>query len=89
MTQPEDFNVNPNLVKLNKSNYDLKQSSRMWNNKITGFITKKWFQKLEFNNCLYIYFEYDIYIQIIYVNDILVIGTNIESIQNVRLILGN
>lgn len=82
MEQPQGFNDNSGRVcKLCKALYGLKQASRAWYEKLDDFLTK-----LEFNQSTgdpNIYYKHDghkITLVIIYVDDIIITGNDMESL---------
>jgi hypothetical protein len=92
MLQPEGFQVgNGNLVcKLRKSLYGLKQAGRQWYQKIDSVLTTIGFNRSKCDNCVYIYAketQYTLYIAL-YVDDLLIIGDNINLIKNIKTKLG-
>ncbi|KAJ9556184.1 hypothetical protein OSB04_010798 [Centaurea solstitialis] len=82
MEQPEGFEdpKNPNKVcKLLKSIYGLKQASRSWNLHFDERIKEFGFAKSEFEPCVYTKFSGSIY-----VDDILLIGNDVPTLQSVK-----
>src|SRR3984885_15956710 len=52
--QPEGFNEDKDRVcKLCKSLYSLKQSPRLWNNKINTYLIKNGFERCKNDKCIY------------------------------------
>ncbi|KAJ9544634.1 hypothetical protein OSB04_024341 [Centaurea solstitialis] len=88
MQQPEGFvdPKNPNKVcKLLKSIYGLKQASRSWNLHIDERIKEFGFAKSEFEPCVYTKFSGSIVtFLVLYVDDILLIGNDIPTLQSVK-----
>lgn len=90
MRQPDGF-VRGNLVcKLNKSLYGLKQASRMWNERFHDVILKLGFDRSMHDSCLYIKRdEHHIMYLLIYVDDLLLIGNNIDDIKHIKTSMSN
>ncbi|KAJ9542291.1 hypothetical protein OSB04_028797 [Centaurea solstitialis] len=88
MEQPEGFEdpKNPNMVcKLLKSIYGLKQASRSWNLHFDERIKEFGFAKSEFEPCVYTKFSGSIVtFSVLYVDDILLIGNDIPTLQSVK-----
>ncbi|KAJ9550227.1 hypothetical protein OSB04_014272 [Centaurea solstitialis] len=88
MEQPEGFEdpKNPNKVcKLLKSIYELKQASRSWNLHFDERIKEFGFAKSEFEPCVYTKFSGSIVtFLVLYVDDILLIGNNVPTLQSVK-----
>ncbi|KAJ9536490.1 hypothetical protein OSB04_un000327 [Centaurea solstitialis] len=88
MEQPEGFEdpKNPNKVcKLLKSIYGLKQASRSWNLHFDERIKEFGFTKSEFELCVYTKFSGSIVtFLVLYVDDILLIGNNVPTLQSVK-----
>ncbi|KAJ9568333.1 hypothetical protein OSB04_004299 [Centaurea solstitialis] len=88
MEQPEGFEdpKNPNKVcKLLKSIYRLKQASRSWNLHFDERIKEFGFTKSEFEPCVYTKFSGSIVtFLVLYVDDILLIGNDIPTLQSVK-----
>ena len=90
MEQPKGFVVknNPNddlVYKLKKSLYGLKQSGRMWNNLLHNYLLKKGFKRSKAENCVYIKYENRIKIIIIvWVDDLIIAGSNIDCVDEVK-----
>ncbi|KAJ9558659.1 hypothetical protein OSB04_013273 [Centaurea solstitialis] len=88
MEQPEGFEdpKNPNKVcKLLKSIYGLKQASRSWNLQFDERIKEFGFAKSEFEPCVYTKFSGSIVtFLVLYVNDILLIGNDVPTLQSVK-----
>ncbi|KAJ9566323.1 hypothetical protein OSB04_002289 [Centaurea solstitialis] len=88
MQQPEGFvdPKNPNKVcKLLKSIYGLKQASRSWNLHFDERIKESSFTKSEFEPCIYAKFSGSIVtFLVLYVDDILLIGNDIPTLQSVK-----
>ncbi|KAJ9553286.1 LOW QUALITY PROTEIN: hypothetical protein OSB04_017331 [Centaurea solstitialis] len=88
MEQPEGFEdpKNPNKVcKLLKSIYGLKQASRSWNLHFDERIKEFGFAKSEFEPCVYTKFSGSIItFLVLYVDDILLIGNDVPTLQSVK-----
>lgn len=67
---PEGLKNNGRFLKLNKSIYGLKSSPKNWNEKPNNVLLKE-----GFNNRLYV---------LVYVDDLLILGTNEIEIQNLK-----
>ena len=93
MTQPEGF-VNPknsgNVCKLQRSIYGLKQESRSWNLRFDEAVKEFGFIKNEDESCVYKKVSGSaVVFLVLYVDDILLIGNDIPTLQNVKSWLGN
>ena len=92
MDQPEGFvdQKNPNKVcKLKRSIYGLKQASRTWNIRFDEQITKYGFIKNEDDTCVYKKTSGSkVTFLILYVDDILIMGNDIPTLQGVKSWLG-
>ena len=92
MTQPEGFvdPKHPNKVcKLQRSIYGLKQASRSWNLRFDEAIKEFDFIKNEDEPCVYKKVSGSaIVFLVLYVDDILLIGNDIPTLQNVKSWLG-
>ena len=87
LTQPEGFvSKDPNKVcKLQKSIYGLKQAPRSWNIRFDEIIKMFGFIKNEDEPCVYKKISGSIVVfLILYVDDILLIGNDIPSLQSVK-----
>ncbi|KAJ9545152.1 hypothetical protein OSB04_024859 [Centaurea solstitialis] len=88
MEQPEGLEdpKNPNKVcKLLKSIYGLKQASRSWNLHFDEIIKEFGFAKSEFEPCVYTKFSGSIItFLVLYVDDILLIGNDVPTLQSVK-----
>jgi hypothetical protein len=74
-------NVGRNMyyVKLNKSLYGLKQSGRMWYNRLKEFLLNKGYSNNDDCSCVFIYkSSTGFYIIFVYVNDLNIIGTELD-----------
>lgn len=76
------------VCKLQKSLYGLKQASRQWNTKLTKFLTNIGFIQSKHDYSLFTKRTTNSYITLlVYVDDILLGGTNIAEIEKVTLLL--
>ena len=88
MVQPEGF-VEPdreNLVcKLNKSLYGLKQAPRQWYKKFDGFICNNGFIRSNMDHCCYFKrFDNCYIILLLYVDDMLIAGSSMVEIKQLK-----
>ncbi len=93
MTQPEGF-VNPKdarkVCKLQRSIYKLKQASRSWNLRFNDAIKEFGFIKNEDEPCVYKKVSGStITFLVLYVDDILIIGNDIPTLQSIKTWLGS
>ncbi|KAK8512047.1 hypothetical protein V6N12_018528 [Hibiscus sabdariffa] len=88
MTQPEGFVTPENagkVCKLQRSIYGLKQASRSWNLRFNDAIKEFGLIRNEDEPCVYKKFSESIVsFLILYVDDILIIGNNIPTLQSVK-----
>ena len=88
MIQLEGFTVQgqENLVcKLRKSLYGLKQAPRQWYKKFDSFIHRIGFKRCEVDHCCYVKsFDNSYIILLLYVDDMLIAGSSIEEINNLK-----
>jgi Reverse transcriptase (RNA-dependent DNA polymerase) len=88
MTQPMGFEYPNNasqLCKLNRSIYGLKQASRSWNKRFDKKIKVFGFIKCDEELCVYKRFSGSIIVfLILYVDDILLIGNDISTLDEVK-----
>ena len=88
MEKPEGFTVGdqePKVYKLVKSLYSLKHALKQWHEKLDSVMIKDEFTINECNKCVYTKTVENAYIIIcFYVDDILIIGTNIEVIKSTK-----
>ena len=91
MTQPKGFIKGKNLVcKLHKSLYGLKQASRAWYQKIDSFLLSKGLKRVESDHSIYTQIHSnEILIITIYVDDLLLVGSNLCLINDFKTILSN
>lgn len=89
--QPEGFVVSGKehmVLKLNKTLYGLKQSPREWNRKLNNFLLKIGFKRLYTDHGVYIYNKMKcIIILALYVDDLVIIGNDKESIIKLKQII--
>jgi hypothetical protein len=77
------FNIKGNhICKLLMALYGLKQSPRLWQEKLRKVLTKLGFTPLKSDNCVYINNEGVIIVT--YVDDMLITGPNIKDIEAVK-----
>ncbi|GJT64928.1 zinc finger, CCHC-type containing protein [Tanacetum coccineum] len=93
MKQPEGF-VLPGLenkvCKLKKSLYGLKQAPKQWHDKFDKSILSNGFTHNSSDRCIYSKFTKDYgVILCLYVDDILIVGTNIEGINETKKFLSS
>ena len=89
MQQPEGFEEKSkaNMVcKLKKSLYGLKQAPREWYHKFHSFMLSQGYKRSDTDHCLYTKKAKDnsLLILILYVDDMLLAGTNIDEIANLK-----
>ncbi|KAK8557131.1 hypothetical protein V6N13_035235 [Hibiscus sabdariffa] len=88
MTQPEGFVTPENagkVCKLQRSIYGLKQASRSWNLRFNDAIQEFGFIRNEDEPCVYKKFSGSIVsFLILYVDDILIIGNDIPTLQSIK-----
>jgi hypothetical protein len=88
MEQPEGFILpgNENKVcKLQRSIYGLKQAGRSWYKKIDNFFLKQGFQRTHADCCVYQRNkEGSILTVAIYVDDLLILGSNLNSVNDLK-----
>ncbi|KAK9027896.1 hypothetical protein V6N11_067717 [Hibiscus sabdariffa] len=88
MTQPEGFVTPENagkVCKLQRSIYGLKQASRSWNLRFNDAIKEFGFIRNEDEHCVYKKFSGSIVsFLILYVDDILIIGNDIPTLQSIK-----
>ena len=83
MMHPEGFKIPNEVCKLKKSIYGLKQSSRIWNAKLTDSIISQGLKQSQLDPCLFYSEEKNLFV-LVYVDDILVTGDSIrcENMKN-------
>ncbi|RVW99369.1 Retrovirus-related Pol polyprotein from transposon TNT 1-94 [Vitis vinifera] len=88
MIQLEEFIVQgqENLVcKLRNSLYGLKQAPKQWYKKFDNFMHRIKFKRCEPDHCYYVKsFDNSYIILLLYVDDMLIVGSDIEKINNVK-----
>ena len=88
MIQPEGFTVQgqENLFcKLRKSLYGLKQAPRQWYKKFDSFMHRIRFKRCEADHCCYVTsFDNSYIILLLYVDDMLIAGSSIKEINNLK-----
>ena len=88
MIQSEGFTIQgqENLVcKLRKSMYGLKQVPRQWYKKFDNFMHRIRFTRCEADHCCYVKsFDNSYIILLLYVDDMLIAGSSIEEINNLK-----
>lgn len=89
MKQPEGFVEadKENMVcRLKKSLYGLKQAPRQWYRKFDSFMSSSGFTRCQADHCCYIKkFDNSFIILLLYVDDMLVAGSDMQEIQNLKL----
>ena len=88
MIQPEGFILQgqENLFcKLRKSLYGLKQAPRQWFKKFDSFMHRIGFERCEADHCCYVkFFDNSYNILLLYVDDMLIVGSSIEEINDLK-----
>ncbi|KAL3830794.1 hypothetical protein ACJIZ3_019596 [Penstemon smallii] len=88
MCQPEGFSETEkeNMVcRLKKSLYGLKQAPRQWYKKFDNFMHKEGFQKCNADHCCYFKrYNSSYIILLLYVDDMLVAGSDMNEIKNLK-----
>uniref|UniRef100_A0AAV1TC62 Reverse transcriptase Ty1/copia-type domain-containing protein n=1 Tax=Peronospora matthiolae TaxID=2874970 RepID=A0AAV1TC62_9STRA len=91
MDQPDGYldATQPDYVcKLKRSLYGLKQSPRMWNQTIDGFMIKMGFKKCESDHCIYIKRDdQDMILVVLYVDDLILASSNNELLKSTKMAL--
>ena len=73
------------VCKLRKSLYGLNEAPRQWNKKFDGFMNKTRFKRCEVDHCCYVkFFDNSYIILLLYVDDMLIVGSSIEEIINLK-----
>jgi len=88
MYQPEGYNYKNKILKLKKAIYGLKQAPLRWNIRFTNFLFKKGFVSLNSEQCLFKKKNNEI-ILAIYVDDGLLVGSDIEEINKILIELAS
>jgi hypothetical protein len=93
MKQPKGFTVKGKkelVCKLKKSLYGLKQSPRMWYQKLDKCIHGLGFVRSKVDHCMYYKQVDDHFIRVVlYIDDMLLVGNNMEAIKEVKLQLSS
>ncbi|KAK2382392.1 hypothetical protein QL285_069931 [Trifolium repens] len=93
MEQPEGFVIprqEQKVCKLDKSLYGLKQAPKQWHIKFDSLMTSNEFKVNESDKCIYYKYENGICtIVCLYVDDLLIFGSNISAINAVKSLLSN
>jgi hypothetical protein len=88
MKYPEGFVVKGKqelVCKLKRSFYDLKQSPRMWYQKFDTYILSLGFVRSKVDHCIYSKEESGCFKYVaLYVDDMLLIGNNMDAIKEVK-----
>ncbi|KAL2244201.1 UNVERIFIED_CONTAM: Retrovirus-related Pol polyprotein from transposon RE1 [Sesamum indicum] len=89
MIPPAGYKVNPGVVcKLERSLYGLKQASRQWNVELTLKLQQFGFKQSAHDHCLFFLHSANGMISLlVYVDDILLAGADIDEIQKVKAYL--
>ena len=93
VTQPEGFAIKGKehlVCKLQKSLYGLKQSPKCWNNQLDNYLKSLNFKQSDIDSCIYTCGnDNNLTIIAVYVDDILIAGHSVESINNIKIDLAN
>jgi Reverse transcriptase (RNA-dependent DNA polymerase) len=94
MEQPERFEKNRQeylVCKLRRSLYGLKQALRNWYKRFDFFMCVNKFEKANSDSCVFMkrYYSDDFIIFLLYVDDILVIGSDLKKIKALKGRLGS
>jgi ATP-binding cassette subfamily B (MDR/TAP) protein 1 len=88
MQQPEGFAKKGNeemVCRLTKSLYGLKQAPRQWYKKFDGFMQRNGYFRCNADHCCYFKkVKSSFIILLLYVDDMLVDGANLEEINNLK-----
>jgi hypothetical protein len=92
MLQPEGFEEQGKeslVCRLTKSLYGLKQAPRCWYKRFDSFIDSLGYNKLNSDHCTYYnrFGNNDFIILLLYVGDMLVVGTNKDQVQELKVLL--
>ena len=79
------------MCKLRRSLYGLKQAPRNWYKRFESFMCDNKFEKTNSDNCVFVkmYSSGDFIILLLYVDDMLVIGSDLKRIKALKEKLGN
>jgi len=93
MEQPEGFVIlgqESKVCKLDKSLYGLKQALKKWYEKFDNIMISNEFKVNESDKCIYYKYDKNICTIIcLYVDDLLIFGSNIPTINSMKSLLGN
>ncbi|KAL2253255.1 UNVERIFIED_CONTAM: Retrovirus-related Pol polyprotein from transposon TNT 1-94 [Sesamum indicum] len=86
MVQPEGYNGDDQQVcRLKKSLYGLKQAPRQWYRKFDNFMLEIGFSRCNADNCCYVKrFDDFFIILLLYVDDMLIAGSNVKEINRLK-----
>ena len=88
MQQPEGFEIQgkeKQVCKLKKSLYGLKQAPRQWYKKFDNFMCSSGYTRCQADHYCYVkYFDNSYIILLLYVDDMLIAGSNIEEIDKLK-----
>jgi len=88
MMQPQEYIMSDKehlVCKLKKNLYGLKQAPRQRYLKFDKFMASNGYKRLQAGRCLYLkYFENSYIILLLYVNDMLVAGSSMKKIVNLK-----
>ena len=88
MVQPQTYIMSDKehlICKFKKSLYDLKQAPRQWYLKLDRFMANSGYSRLQADHCCYFkYCENSYIIPLLYVDDILVVDSNMKEIVNLK-----
>ena len=77
--------ISNKVCKLVKSLYGLKQTSRQWNQEFSGKLLGFGFVQSQIDNCLFIKRSKYIFLALlIYVDDVLIVGSDIQCVQSLK-----
>ncbi|GAU26739.1 hypothetical protein TSUD_317370 [Trifolium subterraneum] len=93
MEQPEGFVIHgqeTKVCKLDKSLYGLKHAPKQWHEKFDNLMVSNGFRLNESDKCIYYKCDGNICTIIcLYVDDMLIFGSNLSAVNNVKSLLGN
>ncbi|XP_058725901.1 glycerophosphodiester phosphodiesterase GDPDL7-like [Vicia villosa] len=93
MDQPEGFVIHGQenkICKLDKSIYVLKQAPKKWHEKFDNLMISNGYKVNESDKCIHYKYENRIFTIIrLYVDDLLIFGSNIQTINDVKSLLNN